>query len=210
MNAGGDAAEQVVRLSLEGAEVAARVSGEAAKGIAILLAATLRQEQKTRGKSRLTSMLKSGKDLTVFSLQQKDLKQFMQEAKRYGILYCVLKEKNPVSGLEEVDIITRAEDASRVQRVLERFHLAGTVDKASIVSEVLGEKENDAPFSTRTEEGRLSGQGFAEKGYDRSMMTEERPSVREKIKAIHTQRSAAKDIPDRAGRDRNDHEKVRR
>ena len=49
MNAGGDAAEQVVRLSLEGAEVAARVSGEAAKGIAILLAATLRQEQKTRG-----------------------------------------------------------------------------------------------------------------------------------------------------------------
>ena len=97
MNAGGDAAEQVVRLSLEGAEVAARVSGEAAKGIAILLAATLRQEQKTRGKSRLTSMLKSGKDLTVFSLQQKDLKQFMQEAKRYGVLYCVLKEKNPVS-----------------------------------------------------------------------------------------------------------------
>ena len=210
MNAGGDAAEQVVRLSLEGAEVAARVSGEAAKGIAILLAATLRQEQKTRGKSRLTSMLKSGKDLTVFSLQQKDLKQFMQEAKRYGILYCVLKEKNPVSGLEEVDIITRAEDASRVQRVLERFHLAGTVDKASIVSEVLGEKENDAPFSTRTEEGRLSGQGSAEKGYDRTMMTEERPSVREKIKAIHTQRSAAKDIPDRAGRARNDHEKVRR
>ena len=210
MNAGGDAAEQVVRLSLEGAEVAARVSGEAAKGIAILLAATLRQEQKTRGKSRLTSMLKSGKDLTVFALQQKDLKQFMQEAKRYGVLYCVLKEKNPISGLEEVDIITRAEDASRVQRVLERFHLAGTVDKASIVSEVLGEKENDAPFSTRTEEGRLSGQVSTEKGYDRSMMTEERPSVREKIKAIHTQRSAAKDIPDRAGRDRNDHEKVRR
>ena len=37
MNNSGDAAEEVVRLSLEGFEVAARVSGEAAKNIAILL-----------------------------------------------------------------------------------------------------------------------------------------------------------------------------
>ena len=34
MNNGGDAAEQVVRLSLEGFEVAARLSGSAAKNIA--------------------------------------------------------------------------------------------------------------------------------------------------------------------------------
>ena len=33
MNNGGDAAEQVVRLSLEGFEVAARLSGSAAKNI---------------------------------------------------------------------------------------------------------------------------------------------------------------------------------
>ena len=37
MNNGGDAAEQVVRLSLEGFEVAARLSGSAAKNIALLL-----------------------------------------------------------------------------------------------------------------------------------------------------------------------------
>ena len=36
MNNGGDAAEQVVRLSLEGFEVAARLSGSAAKNIALL------------------------------------------------------------------------------------------------------------------------------------------------------------------------------
>lgn len=35
MNNGGDAAEQVVRLSLEGFEVAARLSGSAAKNIAL-------------------------------------------------------------------------------------------------------------------------------------------------------------------------------
>ena len=51
MNNGGDAAEQVVRLSLEGFEVAARLSGSAAKNIALLLVSVLKQEQKTKGKA---------------------------------------------------------------------------------------------------------------------------------------------------------------
>ena len=37
MNNGGDAAEQIVRLSLEGFEVAARLSGSAAKNVAFFL-----------------------------------------------------------------------------------------------------------------------------------------------------------------------------
>lgn len=53
MNNGGDAAEQVVRLSLEGFEVAARLSGSAAKNIALLLVSVLKQEQKTKGKATI-------------------------------------------------------------------------------------------------------------------------------------------------------------
>ena len=64
---------------------------EGAKHTAMLLAAILKEEQKTKGKTRLTSMLKSGKELKVFTIQQKDLKTFSQEAKRYGVLYCILK-----------------------------------------------------------------------------------------------------------------------
>ena len=37
MSYSGDAAEQVVRMSLEGAEVAARITGQGAKEIALLL-----------------------------------------------------------------------------------------------------------------------------------------------------------------------------
>ena len=70
MNPGGDAAEQVVRLSLEGVEVAAKITGNGAKNIALLLYATLKQEQKTKGKARLTSMLKSGKELKVYTITQ--------------------------------------------------------------------------------------------------------------------------------------------
>lgn len=37
MNTGGEAAEQIVRMSLEGFEVAAKITGAGAKNIAILL-----------------------------------------------------------------------------------------------------------------------------------------------------------------------------
>ena len=118
MNPGGDAAEQVVRMSLEGVEVAARITGTGAKNIAVLLAAVLKEEQKTKGKARLTSMLKSGKELKVFTVQQKDVKKFSQEAKRYGVLYCVLKDKNNKSENAIVDVIARADDASKIQRIM--------------------------------------------------------------------------------------------
>lgn len=138
MNNGGDAAEQIVRLSLEGFEVAVRLTGSAAKNIAILLASVLKQEisqsNKTRGKARLTNMIKSGKELKVFSFQQKDLPKFTEQAKRYGVLYCVLRDKNTKSDTAMVDIIARAEDAAKIQRISDRFEL-GKVDKASIVSE---------------------------------------------------------------------------
>lgn len=131
MNPGGDAAEQVVRLSLEGAEVAAKISGNGAKNIALLLYATLKQEQKTKGKARLTNMLKSGKELKVYTITQKDLAKFSQEAKRYGVLYCVLKDRNNKDLNAAVDVIARAEDASKIQRITERFKLA-TVDRADV------------------------------------------------------------------------------
>ena len=59
----GEAAEQVVRMSLEGVEVAAKISGEGAKDLALILVAVLKEEHKTKGKARLSNMIRSGKDL---------------------------------------------------------------------------------------------------------------------------------------------------
>ena len=143
MNPGGDAAEQVVRLSLEGVEVAAKISGNGAKNIALLLYATLKQEQKTKGKARLTNMLKSGKELKVYTITQKDLAKFSQEAKRYGVLYCVLKDRKNSDPNAAVDVIARAEDASKIQRITERFKLA-TVDRANVSLNI--QKDRDKMF----------------------------------------------------------------
>ena len=141
MNTGGEAAEQIVRMSLEGFEVAARITGAGAKNIAILLYSILKEEKKTKGKARLSSMLRSGKELKVFTVKSGDLKKFTQEAKKYGVLYCVLTDRKNKDPNAEVDVIARAEDASKISRIVERFNLA-SVDTASIVTEA--EKSKDA------------------------------------------------------------------
>ena len=133
MSYSGDAAEQVVRLSLETGEVAVKLAGEGAKQLAILLYAILREQKKTKGKSRLTNMLRSGKELKVFAVKDTDLQLFCREAKKYGVLYCVLKDRDATDGI--TDIMVRAEDASKINRIFERFNLA-TVDMAEIRSEI--------------------------------------------------------------------------
>ena len=140
MNTSGDAAEQIVRMSLEGFEVAAKITGAGAKNIAVLLYAILKEEKKTKGKARLTNMLRSGKELKVFTVRQSDLKKFTQEAKKYGVLYCVLTDRQNKDPNAEVDVIARAEDASKINRIKERFDLAA-VDTASIVNEAEKSKE---------------------------------------------------------------------
>ncbi len=145
MSYSGDAAEQVVRLSLETGEVAVKLAGEGAKQLAILLYAILREQKKTKGKTRLTNMLRSGKELKVFAVKDSDLQLFCREAKKYGVLYCVLKDRDATDGL--TDIMVRAEDASKINRIIERFGLA-TVDMAEVRREIeqsRQEQKNDAP-----------------------------------------------------------------
>lgn len=152
MNTGGEAGEQMVRMSLNGVEVAAKITGAGAKHLAVLLCAILKEHDKTKGAARLSSMLRSGKELKVFTVKQSDLKKFAKEARRYGVLYCALKgiRKNP-DGM--VDVMVRAEDASKINRIVERFELAA-VDKASIRNEITQGREEKEAQAGKPEESR--------------------------------------------------------
>ncbi|MDB7894558.1 PcfB family protein [Flavonifractor plautii] len=151
MSYSGDAAEQVVRMSLETGEVAVRLAGSGAKQLAILIYAILREQKKTAGKARLTNMLRSGKELKVFAVKDSDLQLFCREAKKYGVLYCVLKDRDATDGL--TDIMARAEDAGKINRIIERFGLA-TVDMAQVKQEIeqsRAERRMDAPETPAAE-----------------------------------------------------------
>lgn len=159
MNTAGDAAEQIVKMSLNGVEVAAKITGAGAKELAMMIYAILKDQKKTKGKTRLTNMLRSEKPLKVFAVKDSELQLFCKEAKKYGVLYCVLKDKDAGDGL--TDIMVRAEDASKINRIFERFKLA-TVDVGEVRSEIERQRQEQAqtkkdgeiptPERTQTEE----------------------------------------------------------
>ena len=69
MNTSGEAADQVVRMSLEVGEAALKISGTGAKHLAVMLYAVLKEKKKTKGRVRLETLVKSGRPLTVFSVK---------------------------------------------------------------------------------------------------------------------------------------------
>ena len=139
--------------------MAAKIAGTGAKELAMMIYAIAKDQKKTKGKTRLTNMLRSEKPLKVFAVKDSELQLFCREAKKYGVLYCVLKDKDAGDGL--TDIMVRAEDASKINRIFERFKLA-TVDGGEVRSEIERQRQEQqqapkdgeipAPERTQTEE----------------------------------------------------------
>ncbi len=222
-----DTADQMMKMTLEGIEVAAEIGlkagGTAAKSLAVTLYAILTDNKKIKGRTNLDNMLKSGKELKVFAIHHSDLEKFCTEAKHYGVLYSVLKEKNNTDGI--VDIMVRAEDASKISRMVDKFDLA-TIDTKAIRESVLSQKdikpmsdeEHDALLSklmdekTNPELARMSKDGTPFEpssktlkkenkkkavARKRSIATTDRPSVCKELQEIKQEKlkSAAPKMP---------------
>lgn len=120
MNLGGDAADQVVRYSLEGIDYSLRLSGTLAKNLAVFLAAVLKDQKKTYGKTRMVRMLKENRPLKFFTVPSERLKEFAREGKKRGLLYVVIRDrKNPA----QCEIMVFADDAAKVNRVMDKMNL---------------------------------------------------------------------------------------
>lgn len=121
MNAS-DSAEELIKIYLDGVGFTLRIAGEGSKNLIAFLIAMSKDNRQTKGKTRLNNMIKTGKELKIFTIKSENLKKFSEEAKKYGILYCVLADKKneKIDGM--VDIMVRQEDASKVNRIAERFN----------------------------------------------------------------------------------------
>lgn len=153
MNYGADAADQIVRYSMDGVEHTLRISGAVAKNLAIFIAAVMKDQKKTRGRTRMERMLKERKPMKFFSVPKDRLREFAQEAKSKGLLYVIIRDKKHPD-LSEIMVF--AEDAAKVNRVLDNMQL--DYAKAESAQAVFDEtptrsqKEQTEPAKTQTVE----------------------------------------------------------
>ncbi|MGN0652155.1 MAG: PcfB family protein [Gemmiger sp.] len=139
MNLGSDPADQVVRYTLEGSEFALRMTGTAAKNFAVFVAAVLRDQKRTRGKTNLTRLLRAGKPLKFFSVPAERMREFTQEAKRHGLLFVPMRDRTDPSSIE---IAIWADDAAKVERIIDRMQL-DVVETGE--AEIMSDVEPDQP-----------------------------------------------------------------
>ena len=195
----GETADQVVRMTLNGTEMAARLTGTAAKEIAMLLYAVASDHKQSRGKTKLANLLRTGKELSVFAVKDTDVKRFMEEAKKYGVLYCVLKDKDATDSITE--IMAKAEDAAKINRIYDKLGMAtvGVRDVQAQLeqSRITPEKEAERtpnPSRSRKSTSRSEPTSTPE---NVSAKASDRPSVRQELKEIKAAMEKGKAVPGR-------------
>lgn len=155
MNTGGEAADEMVKYYFEAIKCAATITGKGAEHALAILLNEMKNHKQTKGKARLNSMLKSGKPLKIFTIQKKDLVKFTKEAKSYGVLYCALLNRKNKNFDDMVDILVRQEDASKIDRIVERFKLTISNPaeiKTEIQKELTQKEENNIGVQTKSKE----------------------------------------------------------
>ena len=188
---GGEAADQMVSYAFKGGEVVLRLSGSAAKNLAVYLANILKEGGPSKGKTTLKRMIADGSPLTVQRIKVDEIPYFNDMAKKYGVMFVAIRDKQRTDGT--CDIMFRADDAARVNRIFDRLAISEHPDVAHIRSEIQrdrGENQQEHgvggnPTRTareRTPSGRPS--------LAREVGENELPSVRAQLRELRNARMA--------------------
>ena len=122
----GDAADEFVRIMLNGTEVAIRLTGPAAKNLAALLVAWSKNEKKVYGKTTMMKLLKSGEPLQVLSMTKEQYSKFKGMAKK-KVLYAPFLNKK--RGDNKLDVVISEKSLPMVNHILKKIGY-GEVAKA--------------------------------------------------------------------------------
>ncbi len=192
MSYSGDAAEQVVRMSLETGEVAIKLAGSGAKEIAVLLYSILKDQKRTRGKVRMESMIRSGKELKVFAVKDEDLERF----KLSTVDMASIKEEIQQSREAKVDNASPERGAATPQ---EKDAFLDALFGPTDTPQEEPQKENPTEAGTgvpRQSEPTSESKAAAERGTSENESARSRPPVRKELREIREeQRRSAETAP---------------
>lgn len=161
MNLGGEAADQVVRYSIEGLDHGLRLSGTMAKNLAVFFAAMLKSNKKSYGKICMARMLKENRPLKFFTVPSSRIHEFAREGKKRGLPYVVIRDrKNP----GQCELMVFADDAAKVNRVMDKMNLDFLKSENGLaVQEVSGNVSEPYPERSGPESGEKKPQAVSEK-----------------------------------------------
>lgn len=149
-------------------------AGKGAMKLLLFAIALAKSQPRTKGKIKLEKMLSQGKELVPFQILERDKRTFHKLAKDYGITYVMVKNSKTQDG--RVEVIAKAEDAGRINRIIERLGYPAPTRE--------GEEKNAVTRTLSKEESKEYG-SFNERSMStmntRTNEERKRPSVRDRV-----------------------------
>lgn len=137
----GDAAEEVVRIAVNGADVAIRLVGAGAKNLALLFLAWSRNEKVHAGKTSLPKLISSGDEMHVLSLSKEEYAAFKKQARKKITYAPFLNNKNKDG---KVDVVVGMKQEGIVNRILDRIGYQNIKAGSGARAEILDDREKEA------------------------------------------------------------------
>lgn len=209
MNSGTETGDMIVRLAMQGSVFFLKITGQAAASILSFIAAAVKENAKSSGRMKLKNLLETGSELKVFTVHGEDnFREFLKEAKRYGMLFSVVKRSAEDKQNGIYDIMVRTEDASKLNRIIEKHHYAEVkATTRTVAAEEVQEQEiiEVRDLMSKMMEQDLSNPDQALEDPSRSgallraRNPENRPSIKKEVEEIVKEMNA----PEKAKTDEN-------
>ena len=197
MNTGGDAADLMVRESIQITESSIKLAGLGAKNLAALLIALAQDNQKLQGKTTLKRLLSEGKELKVFPLKVDDISAFKDLSKEYGVLFTPIINKAEKTAY--CDVLAKAEDVSKINRIFEKMGYPAITLAPQQEEQQLKNAQSRAP-----QESSLNGRGSGLRETVGTTM-DKRLSVKEQIEGFKAQKKSQDNAAPQKGKNKTRH-----
>ena len=119
MDVSAEAADVVVRESLQVTEATAKLSLEITKNVAALLLAIAKQDMKVVGETTAKRLARDSAPAVVIPIKAEDRAKFQKLAKEFGVLYFIAQKKGNDSGI--LNVVSNQNYAAQLNAVMEQM-----------------------------------------------------------------------------------------
>lgn len=202
MNTSGEVADLFVKEGIQVTESAMKLAGLGAKNLAAIIIALLQEDNKLQGKVNLKQLLKSEKPLCILQIKSDDIQKFNREAKRYGVLFTAVTDKEDKSGF--CDIIAKQDDVAKLNYIMEKMGYASPKYTMTEEKEEKQEKSDKEQPDEKSEDKSKNNSPRAKEHQSKKKYTmrgekektDERPSIKLKVEDIKIRKKAkSKKLP---------------
>jgi len=182
MDVSAEAADLVVKESIQATEAAAKLAGSGLKNVAALILALLREDYKLTGETSAKRLAKDAVPATVIPIKRTDMPKFQKLAKEYGVLYFIAQKKNNETGI--VDVVSNQNYAAQLNAVFQAmgYPIPNREEQPVKKAEARAPQERSSPER---------GNGLTQE------KTAEKPSVRGRLAALQEASQGLRSGPDK-------------